>query len=330
MNNILISGGCGFIGSNFIKMILDNMQNIRIINVDILSYAADITNLLPYAKDSRYVFIHADIRDAATMTRLFADYQIDTVLNFAAESHVDRSINDAGIFVSTNIGGTQTLLDAARHAWSNNDGSFTGGVKFLQISTDEVYGSLGAQGSFRETDMLAPRNPYAATKAAADLLVLAYHQTYGLPINISRSANNYGPHQHPEKLIPRIILRALNDSPVPLYGDGSNIREWLYVEDNCRAILRIAENGENGQVYNIGSGTEKTNRQIMETILDKLQKPPSLINSVADRLGHDFRYSLNTEKLQKQLHWQPQTPFDQGIDKTINWYIANKKRLPIV
>ena len=330
MNNILVSGGCGFIGSNFISLVLDHTRNIRIINADILSYAADTTNLLPYATDSRYVFAHADIRNPAAMQQLFAAYHIDTVINFAAESHVDRSINDAGIFVSTNIGGTQTLLDTARQAWCGSDGSFAGGVKFIQISTDEVYGALGAQGSFRETDSLAPRNPYAATKAAADLLVLAYHQTYGMPINISRSANNYGPRQYPEKLIPRIILRALHDLPLPLYGDGRNIREWLFVEDNCRAILRIAEQGENGQIYNIGSGIEKNNREIMEEVLNMLNKPHALIQSVADRPGHDFRYSLDTDKLHQQLNWQPQTDFNQGIAKTIRWYKANCKRLPVI
>ncbi|MEB3103755.1 dTDP-glucose 4,6-dehydratase [Ferviditalea candida] len=311
---ILVTGGAGFIGSNFVLYMLKNHPDYEIINLDALTYAGNLENLSSIEENSHYTFVKGDISDPSTIDGLF-EQGIDVVVNFAAESHVDRSILDPGIFIKTNVSGTQVLLDAAKKY---------GVEKFVQISTDEVYGTLGDTGLFSETTPLAPNSPYSASKAGSDLLVRAYHETFGIPVNITRCSNNYGPYQFPEKLIPLIIANALNDKPLPVYGDGLNVRDWLYVEDHCSAIDLVIHKGKNGEVYNIGGNNERTNIDIVNTILVELGKPQSLIQFVKDRPGHDRRYGIDATKIRTELGWNPQFPFDKGIKTTIQWYLDNQ------
>ncbi|MBM7609074.1 dTDP-glucose 4,6-dehydratase [Lysinibacillus composti] len=310
---ILVTGGAGFIGSNFVNYIVRKYPEYQIINLDALTYAGNLENLKESEEKSNYRFVKGDITDRELVDSLFEE-GLDIVVNFAAESHVDRSITNPGIFISTNIQGTQVLLDAARtHAIK----------KYVQVSTDEVYGSLGAEGYFTEDTPLAPNSPYSASKAGADLLVQAYHETYGLPVNITRCSNNYGPFHFPEKLIPLMIINALNDKPLPVYGDGLNIRDWLHVEDHCRAIDLVLHKGRNGEVYNVGGHNEKANIEVVKEILKQLEKPVSLIKYVEDRLGHDRRYAIDPTKLQTELGWEPKYNFETGLNDTINWYLEN-------
>ena len=290
MNNILVTGGAGFIGSNFIKHILKPNADDRIINLDALTYAGNLENLKEIANDPRYTFVKADVRDRNTVGAIFEKYHITHVINFAAESHVDRSIEDPTVFLTTNIMGTQILLDAAKTYWKHDtedkySKEYKAGVKFLQVSTDEVYGALGATGMFIETMPLLPNSPYSATKASADLMVRAYHETFGLPVNITRCSNNYGPYQFPEKLIPLMIHNCLNDINLPVYGDGMQVRDWLYVEDHCSAICNVLKKGSDGEIYNIGGNNEKANIEIVKLIIATLGKSESLITYVKDRLG---------------------------------------------
>lgn len=312
--NILVTGGAGFIGSNFVNYMVRTYPTYNIINVDALTYAGNLQNLKESEGNSNYQFIKGDITDKDFIESVFAN-AIDVVVNFAAESHVDRSITNPGIFVSTNILGTQVLLDAAKEHNIK---------KYVQISTDEVYGSLGKEGYFTEETPLAPNSPYSASKAGADLLVLAYHETYGLPVNITRCSNNYGPFHFPEKLIPLMIINALNDKPLPVYGDGLNVRDWLHVEDHCTAIDLVLHKGIDGEVYNVGGHNEKTNVEVVKAILGHLNKPETLINYVNDRLGHDRRYAINPTKLQTQLGWVPKYNFETGLKDTIDWYLNNQ------
>lgn len=311
---ILVTGGAGFIGSNFINYMVRNYPNYQIINLDALTYAGNLENLKKSEGKDNYRFVKGDITDQELVNSLFED-GLDIVVNFAAESHVDRSITNPGIFIQTNIQGTQVLLDAAR---KHNV------KKYVQVSTDEVYGSLGAEGYFTEETPLAPNSPYSASKAGADLLVLAYHETYGLPVNITRCSNNYGPFHFPEKLIPLMIINALNDKPLPVYGDGLNVRDWLHVEDHCRAIDLVLHNGHDGEVYNVGGHNEKTNIEVVKEILKQVGKPESLIKYVDDRLGHDRRYAIDPTKLQTELGWEPKYTFESGLKDTVNWYLENQ------
>lgn len=328
MKNLLITGGAGFIGSNFVHYMLEH-TDCNIINLDLLTYAGNLDNLSDIAESHRYHFIKGDIGDRALVESLFAQYDIDTVVNFAAESHVDRSIEQPELFLTTNILGTQVLLDTAKKHWNlhGNDKysrEYKAGVKFLQVSTDEVYGALGATGMFVETMPLLPNSPYSASKAGADLLVRAYHETYGLPVNITRCSNNYGPYQFPEKLIPLMINNCLHDKPLPVYGDGMQVRDWLHVADHCSAIATVLEKGVDGEVYNIGGNNEKANIDIVKRILATLGKDESLIQYVKDRPGHDRRYAIDNTKITTQLGWAPRYTFEQGIAETIDWYLAHQ------
>lgn len=312
---LLVTGGAGFIGSNFILYMIQQHPDYQIVNMDALTYAGNLENLKSIEDQPNYSFVQADIADKPAVDAIFQQ-GIDVVVNFAAESHVDRSILEPEIFVNTNVMGTQVLLDAAKKY---------GVTKFVQVSTDEVYGSLGESGLFSETTPLAPNSPYSASKAGGDLLVRAYHETFGLPVNITRCSNNYGPYQFPEKLIPLIISRALNDESLPVYGDGLNIRDWLYVEDHCSAIDLVIHQGKIGEVYNIGGNNERTNLHIVQTILRELGKPESLITYVADRPGHDRRYGIDPIKIMNELGWKPKHNFETGIKETIQWYLSNKE-----
>ncbi|MGE7825111.1 dTDP-glucose 4,6-dehydratase [Paenibacillus sp. NPDC093718] len=312
---LLVTGGAGFIGSNFILYMIQQHPNYQIINMDALTYAGNLENLKSVQHHPNYSFVQAVIADKPAVDAIFQQ-GIDVVVNFAAESHVDRSILEPEIFVKTNVMGTQVLLDAAQKY---------GVTKFVQVSTDEVYGSLGETGLFSETTPLAPNSPYSASKAGGDLLVRAYHETFGLPVNITRCSNNYGPYQFPEKLIPLIISRALNDESLPVYGDGLNIRDWLYVEDHCSAIDLVIHQGKIGEVYNIGGNNERTNLHIVQTILRELGKSESLITYVEDRPGHDRRYGIDPTKIMNELGWKPKHNFETGIKETIQWYLNNKE-----
>ncbi|AYO29929.1 dTDP-glucose 4,6-dehydratase [Biomaibacter acetigenes] len=312
---ILVTGGAGFIGSNFIRYMLKQHKDYKIINLDKLTYAGNLENLKDVEDNPNYIFINGDITDKNLVESLFFSYDIDYVINFAAESHVDRSIEDPQIFLKTNVIGTQVLLDASKKVNVK---------KFLQVSTDEVYGSLGPTGYFTEQSPLSPNSPYSASKASADLLVKAYAHTYGLPVNITRCSNNYGPHQFPEKLIPLMIINAMNDKDLPVYGDGLNIRDWIYVEDHCRAIDMVIHHGTVGEIYNIGGNNEKTNIDIVKYILKEIGKPESLIKYVKDRPGHDRRYAIDSTKIQEELGWKPLYGFEEGMKKTIKWYLDNK------
>ncbi|MCY9517648.1 dTDP-glucose 4,6-dehydratase [Paenibacillus apiarius] len=311
---LLVTGGAGFIGSNFVIYMLNRYPDYKIVNVDALTYAGNLENLTDIQDNPNYRFVRADIADVQAMVQLFSE-GVDVVVNFAAESHVDRSILEPEIFVKTNVLGTQVLLDAAKKH---------GVTKFVQVSTDEVYGSLGETGLFSETTPLTPNSPYSASKAGGDLLVRAYHETFGLPVNITRCSNNYGPYQFPEKLIPLMIANALNDKQLPIYGDGLNIRDWLYVEDHCSAIDLVIHKGSNGEIYNVGGNNERTNIHIVRTILEQLGKPESLIKYVEDRLGHDRRYGIDATKITAELGWKPKHTFETGIEETISWYLNNR------
>lgn len=311
---ILVTGGAGFIGSNFIHYILSKYHTYMVVNLDKLTYAGNLDNLKDIEGNPRHAFTRGDIADGELVTKVLGR-SVDAIVNFAAESHVDRSIEDASIFLTTNVLGTQVLLEAGRKR----------GIKrFIQISTDEVYGSLGPEGSFVEESPLKPNSPYAASKAAADLLVRAYHKTFGFPGIITRCSNNYGPYQFPEKIIPLFITNALTHELLPLYGDGLNVRDWIHVEDHCQAIDLILHQGELGEIYNIGGGAEKTNLELTRIILSKLNRPETLIKYVKDRPGHDRRYAIDASKLKKELGWSPCYTFEQGIEKTIHWYVENR------
>ena len=312
--NILVTGGAGFIGSNFIRLLLDESEQ-RIVNLDLLTYAGNLANLAGLEQHPRYRFVRGDIGDRALVAELLTAEKIDAVVNFAAESHVDRSIDAPRVFLETNTLGTQALLEVAA------DQRLT---RFVQVSTDEVYGSLGAQGRFTESSSLRPNSPYAASKAAADLICRAYHQTFGLPVMITRCSNNYGPYQFPEKLIPLMIANALEQKPLPVYGDGQNVRDWIYVEDHCRAIDRVLRNGQPGEVYNIGGESELPNIELVKMLLAQLAQPESLIEFVPDRPGHDRRYAIDANKIGNELDWQPQVRFAEGLARTIRWYVANR------
>ncbi|MBR4632395.1 MAG: dTDP-glucose 4,6-dehydratase [Elusimicrobia bacterium] len=316
MKNILVTGGAGFIGSNFVRYMLNKYKDYKIVNLDLLTYAGNIESLNDIKDNSNYLFVKGDIADNKLVDKIVSENKTDVIINFAAESHVDRSITNPDIFVKTNVLGTQNLLEVAKKYKLE---------KFFQISTDEVYGSLGKTGFFTEKTPLSPNSPYSASKASADLLVMAYHHTFGLNINITRCSNNYGPYQFPEKLIPLFITNALADKQVPLYGDGLNIRDWLFVEDHCSAIDTVLHKGKDGEIYNVGGNNEKTNKYITDTILKYLGKDNSLIKYVADRLGHDRRYAIDATKIKEELGWQPQYKFEQAIEKTIQWYLNNKQ-----
>ena len=310
---ILITGGAGFIGSNFIHYLLDNYDD-QIINIDKLTYAGNLDNLRDISSNNNYEFYQGDILDKKFIKKVF-DQSIDYVVNFAAETHVDRSIENSNQFIKTNVEGTQVLLDRALECNIKN---------FVQISTDEVYGSIN-KGKFNENNKLKPNNPYSASKASADLLLKAYHNTYNLPVNITRSSNNYGPYQYPEKLIPLFITNIMQDKKIPLYGDGENIRDWIYVKDNCKAIDLVMRKGKRGEIYNIGANNEKSNIEITKAILKIMNKSEDIIKYVEDRPGHDYRYALNNKKIRNELGWNPKISFYKGLRKTINWYQNNEK-----
>lgn len=334
MKTYLVTGGAGFIGSNFVLYMLRKYDDIRIVNIDALTYAGNLENLKSIKDDSRHVFVQADIRDSAAIGALFENYLPDYVVNFAAESHVDRSILDPGAFAETNVLGTVNLLNMAKHHWQQGEDCY-GDHKFLQVSTDEVYGSLSLDDPssfFREDTPLSPHSPYSASKAAADMFVKAYADTYKFPVNITRCSNNYGPYQFPEKLIPLMINNALHHKTLPVYGDGLNVRDWLYVEDHCKAIDMVLENGKLGEVYNVGGHNERPNIAIVKTIIaecaSKVNDPEineSLITFVEDRKGHDRRYGIAPDKIKKDLGWYPETSFEVGIKKTIQWYLENRE-----
>lgn len=311
MRRIMVTGGCGFIGSNFIRHLLGTDPSLAIVNVDKLTYAGNPENLADIESSPRYAFCRGDICDREYVEGLLAGNEFDAVVNFAAESHVDRSILDSGPFIRTNIVGTQTLLDACRRFEV---------PRFVQISTDEVYGSLGEEGFFTEETPLAPNSPYSASKAAADLLVRAYHETYGFPAVITRCSNNYGPYQFPEKLIPLFISNALQGEQLPVYGTGGNVRDWIHVLDHCRGIEAALRNGRPGEVYNFGGRTEMTNLNLTKLLLRLLDRPESLIRFVQDRPGHDLRYAIDCAKAERELGWTPQVPFIDGLQETIAWY----------
>lgn len=328
MKNILVTGGAGFIGSNFIKLMLDT-HDYQIINLDLLTYAGNLENLRDIKDNDKYTFVKGDIRDFDTVDRLFFNYNIDTVVHFAAESHVDRSIEDPQIFVTTNILGTQNLLDVAKKHWKVNPQDkycreFSPGVKFVHVSTDEVYGALGPTGMFTETTPLAPNSPYSASKAGSDLIVRSYNETFGMPVNITRCSNNYGPYQFPEKLIPLMINNCKNNKKLPVYGDGMQVRDWLHVKDHCIAIDTVLHKGKPGEVYNIGGNNEKANIEIVKLIIRALGKSDNLIEYVKDRPGHDRRYAIDNTKITNELSWEPSYTFENGIRETIEWYLDNE------
>ncbi len=310
---LLVTGGAGFIGSCFIKHILNKYPSYKIINLDALTYCGNLNNLINVEKNPNYKFIKGNICDKNLVREIISG--VDCVINFAAESHVDNSINNPEIFIETNIKGTLNLLQASKECKIK---------RYLQISTDEVYGTLGSSGYFYETTPLAPNSPYSASKASADLLVRAFYETYKFPVLITRCSNNYGPYQYPEKLIPFFILRLLNNQKVPVYGDGMNVRDWLYVYDHCEAIDLVLHKGVEGEIYNIGGHNEKTNLEITNLILEKMGKDSSYIEYVEDRLGHDRRYAISNDKITSQLGWSPKITFEEGINKTIDWYLSHQ------
>lgn len=313
--NILVTGGAGFIGSNFVRYILENEPDAKVVNLDLLTYAGNIENLKDIEKNPNYVFVQGNITNAELVNHLMTEHAITHIVNFAAESHVDRSILNPGVFIETNVQGTLNLLNQAKAY--NID-------KYVQVSTDEVYGSLGSTGYFTEDTPLAPNSPYSSSKAGADLLVRAYNETYGLNTNITRCSNNYGPYHFPEKLIPLMITNAMDGKQLPVYGDGENIRDWLHVKDHCQAIHLVMKNGKSGEVYNVGGHNERTNNDIVNLIVDKLGVSSDLITYVEDRLGHDRRYAIDPDKLEKELGWKPSYTFDTGIVETIEWYQTNE------
>ena len=333
MKTYLLTGCAGFIGSNFVYYMLEKYKDIRLVNVDKLTYAGNLENLNDIKDDSRHIFVKGDIGDKELIENLFKEYDFDYVVNFSAESHVDRSISDPEIFVKTNVLGTVNLLQRAKDAWYK-DGKWKEGKKYLQVSTDEVYGALGKDGYFLERTPLDPHSPYSSSKASADLFVKAFYDTYKMPINITRCSNNYGPYQFPEKLIPLMINNVKHHEQLPVYGDGLQIRDWLYVKDHCKAIDMVINGGKIGEVYNIGGHNERTNIFIVKTIIENLSKElndaginESLIKHVTDRLGHDRRYGIDPTKIKDELGWYPETPFEQGIVLTIKWYLTHEEWL---
>lgn len=322
MKKMLITGGAGFIGSHFVKQMVSEGTH-TVVNLDLLTYAGNLSNLEDIKEKENYHFVQGDICDKPLVSDLFERYSFDTVVHFAAESHVDRSIAEPDIFIKTNVLGTQNLLDCANTAWQVGDAKeqrYKDGVKFLQVSTDEVYGALGAEGFFTETTPLSPNSPYSASKASGDLLVGAYHHTYGLPTLLTRCSNNYGPYQYPEKLIPLMVGNALKNESLPVYGDGLQIRDWLHVTDHCTAIREVLQKGRVGEVYNIGGNNEMTNIDIVKLILKQLGKEETLISYVSDRLGHDRRYAIDNSKITTELGWTPAYTLEEGLKETIAWY----------
>jgi dTDP-glucose 4,6-dehydratase len=330
MKTYLVTGGAGFIGSNFVIYMLNKYSDIKVINLDKLTYAGNLENLKSIENNSNHIFVEGDICDKNIVNDLFQKYDIDYVVNFAAESHVDRSIREPEIFAMTNILGTVNLLNASKNAWETKEG-WVEGKKYLQVSTDEVYGSLGETGHFVETTPLDPHSPYASSKTGADLMVKAYFDTFKMPVNITRCSNNYGPYQFPEKLIPLLINNCLNHKDLPVYGDGLNVRDWLYVEDHCKAIDMVINSGILGQAYNIGGHNERTNIQIVKTVIEYINEnvdkevTENLIKYVEDRKGHDKRYGIDPTKIKEELGWYPETTFEVGIGKTIKWYLDNEE-----
>jgi dTDP-glucose 4,6-dehydratase len=349
MKTYIVTGGAGFIGANYVKYLLKNFDDVRLIVLDALTYAGNLGTIADDVDDDRCVFVKGDICDRALVQSLFETYPVDVVVNFAAESHVDRSIENPRLFLETNILGTQNLMDVARSFWTigkDEKGypTYREGIRFHQVSTDEVYGSLGAEGYFTETTPLDPRSPYSASKTSSDLIVKAYMETYRFPATITRCSNNYGPYHFPEKLIPLIIKNILEGKPLPVYGDGTNVRDWLYVEDHCKAIELVVRRGREGEVYNVGGHNEKQNIEIVRLTIDTIrrlmQEEPGyravlktdlanvsydLITYVADRLGHDQRYAIDPTKISTELGWLPETNFATGIEKTIRWYLENQQ-----
>ena len=329
MKTYLVTGGAGFIGSNFVIYMLNKYDDVKIINVDKLTYAGNLENLKSVENNPRYSFVQADICDKEAISKIFKENDVDYVVNFAAESHVDRSITNPEIFVQTNVLGTVNMLQCAKEAWQTGDDEYKAGVKYLQVSTDEVYGSLGAEGFFMETTPLDPHSPYSSSKASADFFVKAFHDTYKFPINISRCSNNYGPYQFPEKLIPLIMNNTLAHKELPVYGDGMQVRDWLYVEDHCKAIDMVVRNGVDGEVYNVGGHNERPNIFIVKTIIQYIKENVDsevgehMIKYVTDRKGHDRRYGIDPTKIKEALGWYPETTFEVGIKKTLKWYLDN-------
>ncbi|HTC27003.1 dTDP-glucose 4,6-dehydratase [Dyella sp.] len=331
MKTLLVTGGAGFIGANFVLQAV--ADGLRVVNLDKLTYAGNLDTLEPLADNGRHVFVQGDIGDRTLITRLLAEHKPDAVVNFAAESHVDRSIDGPGAFIHTNVVGTLGLLESTRDYWRELEGKSKDEFRFLHVSTDEVYGSLGADGKFTETTPYAPNSPYSASKAASDHLVRAFHHTYGLPTLTTNCSNNYGPYQFPEKLIPLVIQKALAGEPLPVYGDGMNIRDWLFVGDHCSAIRRVLDAGKVSETYNVGGNAERTNITVVKTICALLdaQRPladgrsrESLITYVKDRPGHDRRYAIDSSKLQRELGWQPSQSFESGIKQTVEWYLTHQ------
>lgn len=313
--NILVTGGAGFIGSNFVRHMVETYPSYSIVNYDLLTYAGNLENLKDIESHENYTFVKGDINNRELVDHLVKYHNIDVIVNFAAESHVDRSITEPDIFIKSNVLGTQALLDVAR---ANNL------KKYVQVSTDEVYGSLGETGYFTEETPLDPNSPYSASKAGADMLVSAYHETFGMNVNITRCSNNYGPYHFPEKLIPLMVTNALEGKELPIYGDGKNVRDWLHVKDHCAAIDLVIHKGEPGEIYNVGGHNERTNNEIVHLIVEKLNAPKELIKFVEDRLGHDRRYAIDPTKLTTELGWKPKYTFDTGIVETIQWYLDNQ------
>lgn len=313
--NLIVTGGAGFIGSNFVRYMLNTYPEYTIVNLDLLTYAGNKASLSDLMDNPKHVFVEGNITDRDLLDKLIAEYKVEGIINFAAESHVDRSILNPEVFVETNIRGTLALLDATRKH---------GLKKYVQVSTDEVYGSLGAEGYFTEDTPLAPNSPYSASKAGADMLVRSYFETYGMDVNITRCSNNYGPFHFPEKLIPLMITNAMDQKNLPIYGDGENIRDWLHVTDHCAAIDLVFHKGKSGEVYNVGGHNERTNNQIVDLIIDRLNVSKDLVKYVEDRLGHDRRYAIDPIKLETELGWKPKYTFDTGIVETIDWYLANE------
>jgi len=318
MRKLLVTGGAGFIGSNFVRMVLSEHPDCFIVNLDKLTYAGNLENLAGLENHPNHKFIRGDICDGALIENIIDEYKIDVIINFAAESHVDRSITAPKVFIETNVTGTLTLLEVAHNKKLE---------RFIQISTDEVYGELGPTGKFTEDTPLAPNSPYSASKAAADHLVKAFGHTWGLKYNITRCSNNYGPYQFPEKMIPLMINNSLNDKDLPIYGDGLYVRDWLYVYDHCTAVWKVLTEAPPQQIYNIGGCNEKTNLEVIELILKQLKKPKLLIKHVKDRPGHDRRYAIEAKKIMTELRWQPSVSFEEGISRTIDWYLQNQKWL---
>ncbi len=331
MNTIMVTGGAGFIGSCFVRQLIAQRQS-RVINLDKLTYAGNLDSLASVIDDPLHCFVEGDICDRDLLSSLFKDYRPSAIVHFAAESHVDRSIDDAADFVSTNVSGTHQLLEASRFHWNELRGDEKSQFRFLHVSTDEVYGSLGATGMFTEQSMYSPNSPYAASKAASDHFVRAYHHTFGLPVLITHSSNNYGPNQFPEKLIPLMILNALDGKPLPVYGDGRHVRDWLFVEDHCRALMAVLMRGRPGETYNIGGNCERTNLEVTEAIcntVDRLRPGlphtpcSNLITFVEDRPGHDQRYAIDISKIRDELGWRSQQSFESGLGSTVQWYLDN-------